>query len=104
MRGWTERVAVITAHMTSWWAACTVIVVIFGILLYRLLAERERRKTLEATYLYAPAGTVVIQDEGPGGPPMWVRVGDGPRPEPPGVVIRRRVAPLRVRPWRRRER
>lgn len=103
-RGWTERFAMIVAHLASWWGACVVIVVIFGILLYRLLAERERRKTLEVTYLYAPANTVVVQEEGPGGPPMWIRVGDGPRPEPSAVFIRVQTAQSQVRSWRRRGR
>jgi hypothetical protein len=34
------------AHAVSWWATGAVIVVTFGILAYRLLAERARRKTL----------------------------------------------------------
>jgi hypothetical protein len=38
---------------------------------YRLLAERERRKTL-----LAPPGTVVFVNKGPGGPAMWLKVGD----------------------------
>jgi hypothetical protein len=59
-----------------------VIVIMFARLIYRLLAERERRRTLEATYRYAPPGTVVVQGEGPGGPPMWIRVGEGQRAEP----------------------
>ena len=43
---------------------------------YRLLAERERRKTLVALALRAPGGTVVFVDKGPGGPAMWLTVGD----------------------------
>jgi hypothetical protein len=75
-------------HVVSWPAGCLVSVVTFGFLIYRLLAERERRKTLEAAYRHAPAGTVVVQGDGPGGPPMWIRVGEGQRPEPaPRPVI-----------------
>lgn len=44
---------------------------------YRLLAERQRRKTLLALASRAPAGTVVFVDKGPGGPAMWLTVGDG---------------------------
>jgi hypothetical protein len=52
---------------------------------YRLLAERARRKTLVDLVSHAPAGTIVVMEKGPGGLAMWVRVGDGlqfpPRPE-----------------------
>lgn len=68
--GWAVGPAVLLAHAISWWAACAMIVVTFGTLAYRMLAERERRKTLEAAYRHAPRGTTVVQDEGPGGPPM----------------------------------
>jgi hypothetical protein len=44
---------------------------------YRLLAERQRRKTLLALASQAPVGTVVLVDKGPGGPAMWLTVGDG---------------------------
>jgi hypothetical protein len=54
-----------------------VIVLAFGFLGYRLLAERGRRKTLEATYQAAPGGTIVELGGGPAGPPMIVRVGYG---------------------------
>jgi hypothetical protein len=46
---------------------------------FRLLAERARRKTLVDLVSQAPAGTIVVMGKGPGGPAMWVRVGDGPR-------------------------
>jgi hypothetical protein len=101
-RGWVERAAPVVAHVVSWWVAAAVLLVTFGILTYRLLAERARRKTLEATYRYAPAGTVVVQGEGPGGPPMWIRVGEGQRPEPPGAVINVRVVRHRWLNTRRR--
>jgi hypothetical protein len=80
------RVAFLAAHAVSWWAVAGVVAVMFGILLFRLLAERERRKTLETTYRYAPAGTVVELGDGPGGPPMCIHVGEGHRPELPAVV------------------
>jgi hypothetical protein len=66
-------------HAVSWSAGCSVIVITLGVLIYRLLAERERRKTLEVTYRHAPAGTVVVQGDGPGVPRMWIRVGEGQR-------------------------
>jgi len=53
------------------------IVITFGLLLFRLLVERGRRKTIRVIACEAPAGTVVAMGEGPGGPAMWVRVGDG---------------------------
>ena len=100
-RGWVERAAPIVAHAVSWWAAGAVIVVTFGILAYRLLAERARRKTLETTYRYAPAGTVLIQGEGPGGPAMWIEVGEGPRPEQTMAVNGERELRHPVTTWRR---
>jgi hypothetical protein len=52
---------------------------------YRLLAERARRKTLVDLVSRAPGGTIVVMEKGPGGPAMWIKVGDGsqlpPRPE-----------------------
>jgi hypothetical protein len=75
--------ALFLAHVVSWWETGAATVALAGILIYRLLAERERRKTLEATYRHAPGGTVVILGEGQGGPPMWIGVGEGQRPEQP---------------------
>ncbi len=56
---------------------------------YRLLAERVRRKTLVDLVSRAPAGTIVVMEKGPGGPAMWVRVGDGPQFPPRAEVWRR---------------
>ena len=57
-------------HMLAWpymaVASATVAV-------YRLLAERERRKTLLDLVSRAPAGTIVVMEKGPGGPAMWVK-------------------------------
>ncbi len=83
-----DRVLLVTAHAVSWRGACAMIVVTFVVLAYRLLAERERRKTLEATYRYAPAGTIVFQGEVPGSPQMWIQIGGGQRPEPTDPVTR----------------
>ncbi len=85
-RASAERMALVVAHAMSWWAVAAVVAVMFGTLLYRLFAERERRKTLETTYRYAPVGTVVELGEGPGGPAMCIQVGKGHRPEPPTLV------------------
>jgi hypothetical protein len=49
-------------------------------IVYRLFAERSRRETLITLISRAPANTVVIMEKGPGGPAMWIRVGDGTRP------------------------
>jgi hypothetical protein len=57
---------------------------------YRLLAERVRRKTLMDLVLHAPPGTIVVMEKGPGGPAMWVKVGDGPQFPPRAEVWRGR--------------
>ena len=67
--------ALFSARVLSWWGACAVLVLAAGVLAYRLLAERGRRKTLEVTYRYAPCKTVLVLGEGPGGPAMWIQVG-----------------------------
>lgn len=75
------------------------------VLAYRLLAERQRRKTLLTTYLCAPGGTIVVQGEGPAGPPMWVWVGEGSRSVPPTVMVWATppsVSRSRALLWRRR--
>jgi hypothetical protein len=66
--------------------ALTVAGVMLAGLAFRLLAERGRRKTLEAAFR-APANTVVVLDKGPGGPSMWVWVGEGPSPGEPQPAI-----------------
>ena len=100
--GWAERAAPLAAHAVSWWAVGAMTVVTFGTLLYRLLAERCRRKTLQATFRDAPGGTVVFQGKGPGGPPMWVWIGDDPRPEPPSVIIKMTASSEQLQPPRNR--
>jgi hypothetical protein len=78
----------LVAHLGTRWGECTMIVITFGFLLFRLLAERGRRKTLRVIAREAPAGTVVALGEGPGGPAMWVRVGDSHWPPPVGIPAR----------------
>jgi len=95
--GWTA--ALLAAHTVSWQAVVIVVGAMLAGLAYRLLAERARRKTLLAA-LRAPARTVVILGDGPGGPPMWVRVGDAPppaRPEPVIWVCHQSAEPARSR-------
>jgi hypothetical protein len=99
-RGWLEGAALFAVHVVSWPAAGAVVMTVLAVLAYRLLAERERRKTLEATYRYAPPKTVVVLDDGPGGPPMRIWVGERERPQPPVIplhVSRQRPLPLRRR-------
>jgi hypothetical protein len=73
---------VVAVHVLAWPYTAAVLAVTA---VYRLLAERSRRKTLVELISRAPAGTIVVMGKGPGGPAMWLRVGDGhqfpPRPE-----------------------
>jgi hypothetical protein len=85
-RNWVERTAPFMAHAATWWTALTVAGIVLAVLIYRLLAERGRRKTLQATF-QAPAGTMVALGKGPAGPSMLVLVGEGQRPEQPAVAI-----------------
>ena len=97
--GWPGRAALLAVHAVSWWMAIVVAGVVLAGLAFRLLAERGRRKTLEAVFR-APAHTVVILGKGPGGPPMWVRVGEGRSPAWPEPVIwvcHQSAAPVRSR-------
>ena len=64
----------------GWPGACAVVLVVVVIAAYRLLAERERRKTLLVTYLYAPVGTVMARGKDPAGPQLGVWVGGGHSP------------------------
>lgn len=90
----------------GWPGACAVVLVVVVIAAYRLLAERERRKTLLVTYLYAPVGTVMARGKDPAGPQLGVWVGGGHSPVPaPAAVLP--IAPCpsgRARPARRRRR
>lgn len=52
---------------------------LLALLGYRLTAEKARRRTLTEVCAYAPTGTVIVQESGPGGPAMWVWIG-GQRP------------------------
>jgi hypothetical protein len=69
-------------HVVAWPYTAAVLAVT---VVYRLLSERARRKTLVDLVSSAPSGTIVVMEKGPGGPAMWVRIGDGPRFPRPGV-------------------
>jgi hypothetical protein len=58
-----------TVSRLQWWQF-VIIVVVSGVarLLSRQQAERARRRTLEMLVKTAPAGTVVVQEKGLGGP------------------------------------
>jgi hypothetical protein len=62
----------------SWAAGCWILGLVAVAGGVRLLCEWQRRTTLVAIVREAPAGTVVVQERGPGGPAMWVLVGYGP--------------------------
>ena len=72
-------------HVLAW---PYTVAVLAGTMVYRLLAERVRRRTLVDLVSRAPAGTIVVMEKGPGGPAVWVRVGDGPRMPPLAEVWR----------------
>jgi hypothetical protein len=61
-----------TVHVLAWPYAAAILAVTA---VYRLLAERERRKTLVDVVSHAAAGTIVVMEKGPGGPAVWIRVG-----------------------------
>jgi hypothetical protein len=64
----------------SWPAGVAVLVLM---LIYRPVAEWQRRTTLIALVKRAPSGTVIVQQKGLGGPAMRVEIGYGTHPFPP---------------------
>jgi hypothetical protein len=60
------------ASWPLWLGVGVVVAVLAG---WAWLAERARRATLVALVSQAPAGTVVVQDRGLGGPAMALRLG-----------------------------
>jgi hypothetical protein len=93
MTGWTASrwalasTAAATVHVLTWPYTAAVLTVTA---VYRLLAERARRKTLVDLVSRAPTGTIVVMEKGAGGPAMWVRVGDGLQFPPRAEVWRER--------------
>jgi hypothetical protein len=81
-QGWAELGTGLVAHAASWPVACMMVAALLALLGYRLAAEKARRRTLTEACAYAPTGTVIVQKSGPGGPAMWVWIGDGQRPGP----------------------
>jgi hypothetical protein len=99
-RRWEPAVPV--AALTGGWpGTCAVAGAIALTAVYRLLAEQSRRRLLLDIYLNAPAGTEVVQDDGPAGPAMRVRVGNGSRPGPGAAagVLARSVRGIALRSW-----
>ncbi|GAA0919732.1 hypothetical protein [Virgisporangium aurantiacum] len=45
---------------------------------YRLLAEAQRRATLDRVLTRSPGGSVIMQQKGLGGPAIWIWVGSAP--------------------------
>ncbi len=56
-------------------------------MIYRLLAEWQRRMTLDHIFTHAPGGSVIFQEKGLAGPAMSVWVGNGPYPPPDTVHL-----------------
>jgi hypothetical protein len=76
--GTFEKVIAVLAHAVSWAAAWWILGLVAIVGVIRLLCEWQRSTTLVALVRHAPAGTVVVQERGLGGPAMWVQVGYGP--------------------------
>ncbi len=75
-RSVTRAGLVAVVHFLAWPYAVVAIFAAVIVLGYRLLAERVRRRTLIDLVTRAPSGTIVIMESGPGGPAVWIRVGD----------------------------
>jgi hypothetical protein len=99
---WSPGTALAACWAAGWPGACAVVSVVVLTAIYRLLAERERRKVLLDIYLNAPAGTEVVQGRGPAGPPMRVRVGNDNQPPATSIVMTHAMTlPVRGRLARR---
>lgn len=85
--GWVTRVSAVACGVISWRAAllALAILVVGGTL--RLFTEWQRRKTFTALLRHAPDGTVIVQQDGPGGQAMTVTWGSSAKSavRPPGV-------------------
>jgi hypothetical protein len=79
----------VLAHTVSWAAGCWILGLVALAGSVRLLCEWQRRTTLLAIVREAPAGTILVQERGLGGPAMWVQVGygwPGPAAQPLSVT------------------
>jgi hypothetical protein len=56
-------------------------------MVYRLLAEWQRRITFDHVFQNAPGGSVIIQEKSLAGPAMSIWVGAGPYPQPSTVHV-----------------
>jgi len=65
-------------QVASWRSAIFVVVVLIIIMVGRLLAEWQRRRTLIGVIQHAPGGTVVTQERGRSGPAMRIEIGSDP--------------------------
>lgn len=85
------------ARAQSWclWLALAGTLVVKGAL--DALAERNRRKTLEAALEKSPAATVVRLRHGRGGAAMEIRIGEDPQPPPTPTVAPHITHRCRVR-------
>ena len=83
VRAWVPFALPNVAVFLSWKAAALALAVLAVAGTLRLLAERERRKTFATLTAGRPAGTVVVQREGPSGQSMMIWLGNDEAPEPP---------------------
>lgn len=85
-RGWrtAKCASVIAAYVLSHSHVLLMLVAVPMVIVYQLLRERARRKTLVAIIECAPSGTVVLVEDRLGGATMRLRVGDKPSPPPGG--------------------
>ncbi|MDQ0771608.1 hypothetical protein QF026_000074 [Streptomyces aurantiacus] len=74
--GWLGWLWPLALQPGSWVVLCLVVAVVA---VESALAERQRRDTLLALVRHAPAGTVVVQGEGRGGPAVSVQIGNPPQ-------------------------
>jgi hypothetical protein len=84
---WVELGTGLLAHAGLWPVASAMVAVLFTLLGYRVAAEQSRRRTVIEVCTYAPSGTVIVQEAGPGGPAMWVWIGNRQRPGLHGVPV-----------------
>ncbi|MFJ8636444.1 hypothetical protein [Streptomyces sp. NPDC093568] len=70
--GWLGWLWPLSVQPGAWVALCLIAAVAA---VESAMAERQRRATLLALMRHAPSGTVVVQEEGRGGPGMSVQIG-----------------------------
>lgn len=68
-------VSILTVHR-AWPIGYALVLAGVVRLLHGLLAERARRRTLEVLCERAPIGTLIVQEQGLGGPAMLVKIGE----------------------------